>query len=52
MQSDSTRTSNRNLIEVKVTIERAVSEVFSFYRDFTNLPRFSEMSWLLSRPGR
>ena len=40
MQSDSTRTSNRNLIEVKVTIERAVSEVFSFYRDFTNLPRF------------
>ena len=40
MQSDSTLTSNRNLIEVKVTIERAVSEVFSFYRDFRNLPKF------------
>lgn len=27
-------------VEASITIHRAVEEVFSFYRDFTNLPRF------------
>jgi uncharacterized membrane protein len=27
-------------IEARVTIERPIAEVFSFYRDFRNLPRF------------
>src|SRR5262249_4046913 len=29
-----------NLIEASVQIKRPVSEVFNFYRDFKNLPRF------------
>ena len=39
MQTDPTA-SGRNLIEATVTIQRPVSEVFSFYRDFKNLPSF------------
>jgi uncharacterized membrane protein len=31
---------DENTIEASVTIQRAVDEVFGFYRDFTNLPRF------------
>jgi len=31
---------DQNTIEARVTIKRAVEEVFRFYRDFNNLPRF------------
>jgi uncharacterized membrane protein len=31
---------HENTIEASVTIRRPVEEVFKFYRDFTNLPRF------------
>jgi uncharacterized membrane protein len=31
---------DQNTIEASVTIKRAVGEVFRFYRDFKNLPRF------------
>src|SRR5262245_48003740 len=31
---------NENRIEARVTIQRDVEEVFRFYRDFRNLPRF------------
>jgi uncharacterized membrane protein len=31
---------DQNKIEVRVEIERPVGEVFDFYRDFRNLPRF------------
>src|SRR5262249_12980110 len=31
---------DENTIEARVTIQRPVGEVFSFYRDFRNLPRF------------
>ena len=39
MQTDRT-SSGKNQIEATVTIQRPVSEVFSFYRDFRNLPSF------------
>jgi uncharacterized membrane protein len=31
---------DENRIEARVTIHRSVENVFGFYRDFTNLPRF------------
>jgi uncharacterized membrane protein len=39
MQTDPT-SSDKNQIEATVTIQRPVSEVFAFYRDFKNLPSF------------
>jgi hypothetical protein len=39
MQTDPT-SSGKNQIEATVTIQRPVSEVFAFYRDFRNLPKF------------
>jgi uncharacterized membrane protein len=39
-QADAISKRDQNLIEVTVTIQRPVSEVFGFYRDFKNLPRF------------
>ena len=39
MQTDLTSSGN-NQIEATVTIQRPVSEVFAFYRDFKNLPSF------------
>ena len=40
MQSGSTPAANKNSIEATVTIQRPVSEVFSSYQDFRNLPSF------------
>jgi uncharacterized membrane protein len=40
MQANAISKRDQNLIEVTVTIQRPVSEVFGFYRDFKNLPRF------------
>jgi uncharacterized membrane protein len=39
---DGQRTSpaGENTIEASVTVQRSVEEVFRFYRDFSNLPRF------------
>lgn len=31
---------NANAIEARVTIKRSIEDVFTFYRDFNNLPRF------------
>src|SRR5215469_11195181 len=31
---------DENTIKASVTIERPVEKVFTFYRDFTNLPKF------------
>ncbi|HEX8892043.1 MAG TPA: SRPBCC family protein [Terriglobales bacterium] len=39
MQTNPT-SSGKNQIEATVTIQRPVSEVFAFYRDFKNLPSF------------
>lgn len=39
MQTEPT-SSGKNQIEATVTIQRPVSEVFAFYRDFKNLPSF------------
>jgi uncharacterized membrane protein len=38
MRRPSSRT--HSAVEARVTIRRPVREVFAFYRDFTNLPRF------------
>lgn len=35
-----TSPSGGNTVEASITIQRPVEEVFSFYRDFRNLPRF------------
>jgi uncharacterized membrane protein len=40
MQSDLKLMPDRSSIEASVTIQRPVSEVFRFYRDFRNLPLF------------
>jgi len=40
MQRSSLPRRDENAIEASVTIERSVEDVFSFYRDFKNLPRF------------
>jgi len=40
VQASSLLRRNENTIEASVTIRRAVEDVFSFYRDFTNLPSF------------
>jgi uncharacterized membrane protein len=40
MQRTSSPPRNENVIEISVTIERPVEEVFGFYRDFKNLPSF------------
>jgi uncharacterized membrane protein len=40
MQTTSVRLRDANTIEASVTIQCAVDEVFKFYRDFRNLPRF------------
>jgi len=40
MQTTSLPRRNGNTIEASVTIRRAVQDVFSFYRDFKNLPSF------------
>ena len=40
MQWTSLLSRGENTIEASVTIQRAVSEVFRFYRDFKNLPSF------------
>ena len=40
MQTTSLLLRDANAIEASVTIQCAVDEVFKFYRDFTNLPRF------------
>ncbi len=40
MQRTSLPPRDENTIEASVTIQRPVEEVFRFYRDFKNLPRF------------
>src|SRR5262249_51376704 len=40
MKPTSLRPSDENPIEGTVTIRRPVEDVFRFYQDFTNLPRF------------
>jgi len=40
MQRTSSALQDDNRIEASVTIRRPVEEVFQFYRDFRNLPRF------------
>ncbi len=40
MQSTSLPPWDENTIEASVTIKRPIEEVFSFYRDFRNLPAF------------
>jgi uncharacterized membrane protein len=40
MRTTSWSPREENTIEASVTIRRAVDEVFRFYRDFKNLPRF------------
>jgi uncharacterized membrane protein len=40
MQTTSMPLRDENTIEARVTIQRAVEDVFRFYRDFRNLPRF------------
>jgi uncharacterized membrane protein len=40
MQMTSLPPKKENTIEASVTIKRSVEEVFSFYRDFKNLPSF------------
>jgi uncharacterized membrane protein len=40
MRKTSLLPQNGHSIEGSITIERTVSEVFAFYRDFRNLPRF------------
>ena len=40
MQRTSSGARDDNTIEARVTIQRAVGEVFRFYRDFKNLPSF------------
>jgi uncharacterized membrane protein len=40
MQTTSLSVRDDNTIEASVTIQRATEEVFRFYRDFQNLPRF------------
>lgn len=40
MQRTSSPSEDEDTIEGNVTIQRPVEEVFQFYRDFTNLPRF------------
>ena len=40
MERASSLSRNKNTIEARVTIHRPIDAVFSFYRDFTNLPRF------------
>jgi uncharacterized membrane protein len=40
MQTTSLPLRDENTIEARVTIQRAVEDVFRFYRDFRNLPRF------------
>ncbi|MDZ5446665.1 SRPBCC family protein [Micromonospora sp. 4G57] len=40
MRGTSSRPRAHNAVEARVTIRRPVREVFAFYRDFTNLPRF------------
>jgi len=40
MQMTSFLRQNENAIEASVTIQRPIDEVFSFYRDFRNLPSF------------
>ena len=40
MQRTSFPSGDENTIEARVTIQRPVEEVFKFYRDFKNLPRF------------
>ena len=40
MQRTSLPPRDKNTIEASVTIQRPVEEVFRFYRDFKNLPRF------------
>jgi uncharacterized membrane protein len=40
MQTTSLPLRDDNPIEARVTIQRAVEDVFKFYRDFSNLPRF------------
>jgi hypothetical protein len=39
MQTTALSLRDENAIEASVTIQRAVDEVFGFYRDFKNLPR-------------
>ena len=40
MQRTSFPSGDENMIEASVTIQRPVEDVFKFYRDFKNLPRF------------
>ena len=40
MQTTSISLADENAIDASVTIQRPVDEVFRFYRDFENLPRF------------
>ena len=40
MQTTALSLRDENAIEASVRIQRAVDEVFEFYRDFKNLPRF------------
>jgi uncharacterized membrane protein len=44
----------KNMVEAAVTIQRPVSEVFAFYQDFRNLPRFlgDVMDVAPAGPGR
>ena len=42
---------DENTIEASVTIQRPVEEVFRFYRDFKNLPRFLGDVWDIEQIG-
>jgi uncharacterized membrane protein len=52
MQGTLSPARDENTIEARVTIHRAVEEVFRFYRDFKNLPSFLGTLWPLSRSLR
>ena len=43
--------SRENAVEARVTIRRPVAEVFGFYRDFENLPRFLGDVMAIERVG-
>ena len=51
MQRTSLPSRDENTIEASVTIQRPVEEVFRFYRDFKNLPRFLGDVWDIEQIG-
>lgn len=51
MQRTSLPSRDENTIEASVTIQRPVEEVFRFYQDFKNLPRFLGDVWDIEQIG-